>query len=70
MLLLFIIITIINNNVRKATKVKTYFKDKEIKVSFDLIFGGFKQKEIEPLYKAEKKENPALKKLRKKDYKK
>lgn len=45
-------------------------EDKEIKVSFDLIFGGFKQKEIEPLYKAEKKENPALKKLRKKDYKK
>ena len=45
-------------------------EDKEIKVSFDLNFGGFKQREIGPLYKAEKKENPALKKLRKKDYKK
>ena len=45
-------------------------EDKEIKVSFDLVFGGFKQREIEPLYKAERKENPALKKLRKKDYKK
>lgn len=45
-------------------------EDKEIKVSFDLVFGGFKQRKIEPLYKAEKKENPALKKLRKKDYKK
>jgi len=45
-------------------------EDKEIKVSFDLVFGGFKQREIEPLYKAERKENTTLTKLRKNDYKK
>lgn len=41
-------------------------EEKKKKVSFDLVFGGFKQREMI----TEKKENPALKKLRKKDYKK
>lgn len=43
---------------------------KEKKVSYDLAFGGFNQRKMESLCKIEKKENPALKKLRKKDYKK